>query len=199
MIIPQQVYEVQDYLTTWHGSYDPIFLGVSKERWDAFDAETQDAMRAAAQEAMAYQREITREGTANGAVGAFCHVADRIRVRSGGSLIATAVAKDVLLAIPFFILAGKLMGSLGIAERMIQFFRVLIGKLPGGMGVVGTVVCLFWGAVLGSGPASVAAIVTRCHAVATTIRTGLLRGYAEVRLYTLQLPQPAFSSKTLPL
>ncbi|WP_157017776.1 TRAP transporter large permease [Mesorhizobium xinjiangense] len=75
-----------------------------------------------------------------------------------GDLIAAGVAKFSLLAIPFFILAGVLMGSLGIAERMIRFFRVLIGSLPGGMGVVGTVVCLFWGAVSGSGPASVAAI-----------------------------------------
>ncbi|MCR4268858.1 TRAP transporter large permease [Nitratireductor sp. ZSWI3] len=75
-----------------------------------------------------------------------------------GDLIATGITKFSLLAIPFFILAGALMGSLGIAERMIRFFRVLIGSLPGGMGVVGTVVCLFWGAVSGSGPASVAAI-----------------------------------------
>ncbi|MTI18152.1 TRAP transporter large permease [Rhodobacteraceae bacterium RKSG542] len=75
-----------------------------------------------------------------------------------GDLIATGIAKYSLLAIPFFILAGTLMGRLGIAERMIRFFRVLIGSTPGGMGVVGTVVCLFWGAVSGSGPASVAAI-----------------------------------------
>ncbi|MGY6635476.1 MAG: TRAP transporter large permease [Alkalilacustris sp.] len=75
-----------------------------------------------------------------------------------GDLIATSIARFSLLAIPFFILAGTLMGSLGIAERMIRFFRVLVGGLPGGMGVVGTVVCLFWGAVSGSGPASVAAI-----------------------------------------
>lgn len=75
-----------------------------------------------------------------------------------GDLIATGIAKYTLLAIPFFILAGTLMGRLGIAERMIRFFRVLIGGMPGGMGVVGTVVCLFWGAVSGSGPASVAAI-----------------------------------------
>ncbi|NNU79461.1 TRAP transporter large permease [Halovulum dunhuangense] len=75
-----------------------------------------------------------------------------------GDLIAAGVTKFSLLAIPFFILAGTLMGTLGIAERMIRFFRVLIGTLPGGMGVVGTVVCLFWGAVSGSGPASVAAI-----------------------------------------
>lgn len=75
-----------------------------------------------------------------------------------GDLIATGITKFSLLAIPFFILAGTLMGSLGIAERMIRFFRVLIASTPGGMGVVGTVVCLFWGAVSGSGPASVAAI-----------------------------------------
>ncbi|MCF3936690.1 TRAP transporter large permease [Acuticoccus sp. M5D2P5] len=75
-----------------------------------------------------------------------------------GDLISTGIAKYTLLAIPFFILAGNLMGTVGIAERLIRFFRILVGGLPGGMGVVGTVVCLFWGAVSGSGPASVAAI-----------------------------------------
>lgn len=75
-----------------------------------------------------------------------------------GDLITTGITKYSLLAVPFFILAGALMGVVGIAERMIRFFRVLIGGLPGGMGVVGTVVCLFWGSVSGSGPASVAAI-----------------------------------------
>ncbi|QCO55976.1 DctP family TRAP transporter solute-binding subunit [Pseudorhodobacter turbinis] len=63
VIIPQQVYEMQKYLTTWHYSYDPIFLGVSKKRWESLDAETQGQMREAAVEAMEYQRQITREGT----------------------------------------------------------------------------------------------------------------------------------------
>ena len=75
-----------------------------------------------------------------------------------GDLLSSGISKFSLLAIPFFILAGALMGTVGIAERMIRFFRVLVGSLPGGMGIVGTVVCLFWGAVSGSGPASVAAI-----------------------------------------
>ncbi|MEF2552500.1 TRAP transporter large permease [Aurantimonas sp. A2-1-M11] len=75
-----------------------------------------------------------------------------------GDLLSSGISKFSLLAIPFFILAGTLMGTVGIAERMIRFFRVLVGSLPGGMGIVGTVVCLFWGAVSGSGPASVAAI-----------------------------------------
>ncbi len=73
-------------------------------------------------------------------------------------LIIAGSSKYTLLAIPFFILAGNLMGISGIAERMIAFFRILVEKLPGSMGLVGTVVCLFWGAVSGSGPASVAAI-----------------------------------------
>ncbi|WP_110677020.1 TRAP transporter large permease [Salinicola sp. RZ23] len=75
-----------------------------------------------------------------------------------GDLIVSGIAKYSLLAIPFFILAGNIMGITGIAEKMINFFRTLVGGLPGGMGLVGTVVCLFWGAVSGSGPASVAAI-----------------------------------------
>jgi TRAP-type transport system periplasmic protein len=66
VIIPQQVYEVQKYLTAWHYSYDPIFLGISQAKWDGYDAEMQTILRETAQEAMAYQREITREGTASG-------------------------------------------------------------------------------------------------------------------------------------
>ena len=66
VIIPQQVYEVQKYLTTWHYSYDPIFLGMSKAKFDALDAETQTMMRETAAEAMDYQRQISREGTETG-------------------------------------------------------------------------------------------------------------------------------------
>ncbi|MDD7971038.1 DctP family TRAP transporter solute-binding subunit [Roseinatronobacter alkalisoli] len=66
VIIPQQVYEVQKHLTAWHYSYDPIFLGISKAKWDSYDADMQAILREAAQDAMAYQREITREGTAQG-------------------------------------------------------------------------------------------------------------------------------------
>ncbi|WP_372800730.1 DctP family TRAP transporter solute-binding subunit [Paracoccus seriniphilus] len=66
VIIPQQVYEVQKYLTAWHYSYDPIFIGISQKKWDSYDAETQAKVKAAAEEAMAYQRDISREATASG-------------------------------------------------------------------------------------------------------------------------------------
>lgn len=66
VIIPQQVYEVQKYLTAWHYSYDPIFLGISKARFDSYDADTQAMLREVGAEAMAYQRQISREGTDTG-------------------------------------------------------------------------------------------------------------------------------------
>ncbi|MFD2174031.1 DctP family TRAP transporter solute-binding subunit [Rhodobacter lacus] len=66
VIIPQQVYEMQKYLTTWHYSYDPIFLGISQAKWDSFDEATKAKFQAAADQAMAYQREISREATASG-------------------------------------------------------------------------------------------------------------------------------------
>ena len=75
-----------------------------------------------------------------------------------GDLLYAAVARFSLLAIPFFILAGVIMGHAGIAARLVYFIQVLVGSFRGGMAVVSTVVSLFWGAVSGSGPASVAAI-----------------------------------------
>ena len=66
VIIPQQVYEMQKYLTTWHYSYDPLFLGVSMAKWDSLDEATQAQFREAATEAMEYQRQISRDGTAEG-------------------------------------------------------------------------------------------------------------------------------------
>ena len=66
VIIPQRVYEVQKYITPWHYSYDPIFLAVSEKRWNSWDDKTKAEMKTAAQEAMTYQKKITREDTANG-------------------------------------------------------------------------------------------------------------------------------------
>ena len=66
VIIPQRVYEVQKYITPWHYSYDPIFIAVSQKRWDSWDEETQAMVADAAQQAMDYQKDITRAATAEG-------------------------------------------------------------------------------------------------------------------------------------
>jgi len=63
-----------------------------------------------------------------------------------------------LSAIPFFMLAGALMSSGGIARRLINFGRSLVGWLPGGMAVVTVFTCMLFGCLCGSPTATVAAI-----------------------------------------
>lgn len=45
----------------------------------------------------------------------------------------------VILAIPFFLLAGKLMNTSGITERIFNFASLLVGRLRGGLGQVNIV------------------------------------------------------------
>lgn len=68
------------------------------------------------------------------------------------------IAKFPLLAIPFFILAGIIMEKAGIAERIIRLIKELVGSVTGGLAIATVGVATFWGAVSGSGPATVAAI-----------------------------------------
>ena len=68
------------------------------------------------------------------------------------------IAKPPLLAIPFFILAGYIMERAGIARSIINFVQALTGTIQGGLAVVAVAVATFWGAVSGSGPATVAAL-----------------------------------------
>ncbi len=68
------------------------------------------------------------------------------------------IAKVPLLAIPFFILAGVLMEKVGIAARIIGLIKQLVGDMTGGLAIATVIVAAFWGAVSGSGPATVAAI-----------------------------------------
>ncbi|MBQ7738992.1 MAG: TRAP transporter large permease subunit, partial [Desulfovibrionaceae bacterium] len=68
------------------------------------------------------------------------------------------IAKPPLLAIPFFILAGFIMERAGIAKSIINFVQAVTGAVTGGLAVVAVAVATFWGAVSGSGPATVAAL-----------------------------------------
>ena len=63
-----------------------------------------------------------------------------------------------LLAIPFFILAGELMASGGLARRLIDFASSMVGRFPGGLAIVNTVTCMLFGAVSGSATAAISSI-----------------------------------------
>ena len=64
----------------------------------------------------------------------------------------------VLLAIPFFILAGNIMDVSGISVRLINFFNSLVGHTKHGTAMVCVIVACFFAAISGSGPATVAAL-----------------------------------------
>lgn len=80
--------------------------------------------------------------------------------------VMMSVARDLgngldnfaLLAIPFFVLAGDLMGAGGLARRLIDLASALIGRLPGGLGLVNTLTCMLFGAISGSSAAAVSSI-----------------------------------------
>ena len=63
-----------------------------------------------------------------------------------------------LLAIPFFILSGILMGQGGIARRLIDFAKSILGRLPGGLALVNVIASTLFGAISGSAVAATSAI-----------------------------------------
>jgi C4-dicarboxylate transporter, DctM subunit len=66
--------------------------------------------------------------------------------------------KEVLLAIPFFVVAGELMTKGTLAKRMIDVMRAMFGALPGGLAVAAVAGCVFFAAISGSSPVTVVAI-----------------------------------------
>ncbi len=71
-----------------------------------------------------------------------------------------AVNKDVLLAIPFFLIAGQLMTHGSIAKRLIDFAKAIVGWVHGGLAITAIFACLFFAAISGSSPVTVIAIGT---------------------------------------
>lgn len=80
--------------------------------------------------------------------------------------VLISVARDMgngldsfaLLAIPFFILAGDLMGAGGLARRLIDFAAVFLGRFRGGLALVNTLTCMLFGAISGSAAAAVSSV-----------------------------------------
>jgi len=63
-----------------------------------------------------------------------------------------------LMAIPFFILAGGLMSTGGVAKRLLEFASTLFAAVTGGLAMVTTVSCMFFAAISGSAMATTSAI-----------------------------------------
>ncbi|MCQ5131294.1 TRAP transporter large permease [Butyricicoccus faecihominis] len=63
-----------------------------------------------------------------------------------------------LMAIPFFILAGEIMGQGGISNRLIAFANALVGRMRGGLAQVNIVASMFFGGISGSAVADTSSI-----------------------------------------
>ncbi|WP_145061806.1 TRAP transporter large permease [Adhaeretor mobilis] len=72
--------------------------------------------------------------------------------------LSTGIASFPLLAIPFFILAGILMGEGGMARRLIDFASAVVGQYRGGLSYVSTMTCMMFGAISGSATAAVSSV-----------------------------------------
>lgn len=72
--------------------------------------------------------------------------------------VYSGMSKFLLLAILFFVLSGNIMAKAGISTRLIQFVDDCVGHRKGGIAIVCVVVACFFGAISGSGPATVAAL-----------------------------------------
>lgn len=87
-----------------------------------------------------------------------------------------ALDSYILMAIAFFILAGSLMSSAGLAEKLVLFSHVIVGKVKGGMIAVGIVATLFLSALTGSSVPCISALIP--------LLVGPLEKYGYERRYT---------------
>ncbi|MGD8727937.1 MAG: TRAP transporter large permease, partial [Gemmatimonadales bacterium] len=72
--------------------------------------------------------------------------------------MATGIDSFALLAIPFFILSGRLISDGGMAQRLIDFAKVLVGGFRGGLAFVNVLASMFFGTISGSAVAATSAV-----------------------------------------
>jgi len=81
-----------------------------------------------------------------------------------------------LLAIPFFVLAGNLMSTGGVARRMVTFAISAVGHMRGGLAIASILACMLFAAVSGSSPATVVAIGS--IVIAGMVKNGYTKEFA---------------------
>lgn len=75
-----------------------------------------------------------------------------------GQQMIHGVSTFSLLAIPFFILTGQIMGEGGLAKRLVDLASLLVGRIRGGLALVNCIACMFFGNISGSAGADAASV-----------------------------------------
>ena len=89
---------------------------------------------------------------------AYIFATDQLTLGFVARNMVTGTDSFPIMAIPFFVFAGELMGGGGISKRLLDVANVFFGRIRGGLAIVTVVVCMFFAAISGSGPATVAAV-----------------------------------------
>lgn len=89
---------------------------------------------------------------------AYIFATDQLTMGFVARNMVTGTDSFPIMAIPFFVFAGELMGGGGISKRLLDVANVFFGRIRGGLAIVTVVVCMFFAAISGSGPATVAAV-----------------------------------------
>jgi tripartite ATP-independent transporter DctM subunit len=82
----------------------------------------------------------------------------RIPLEVIGQRLYAGCDNFVLLAIPFFVLAGELMNRTNITDDLINLSKLIVGKIPGALAQVNIVASIFFAGLTGAAVADTAAI-----------------------------------------
>ena len=72
--------------------------------------------------------------------------------------IFTGIDSPILMAVPFFILAGNIMSASGMTGRLLGFCNILVGWLRGGLAYINVVISMFFAGITGAAVADTSAV-----------------------------------------
>lgn len=90
--------------------------------------------------------------------------------------IFTGLDSFTIMAIPFFVLAGKIMEKGGISQRLIGLAASIVGSTTGGLAIIAVLASMFFAAISGSAPATVVAIGSIM--VPAMVKAGYEKGFS---------------------
>jgi tripartite ATP-independent transporter DctM subunit len=87
-------------------------------------------------------------------------IGEQLVIETAITRMYSGVDSFILLAVPFFLLAGRLMNSMGMTDDIFDFAEELVGFLRGGLGHVNVVVSIIFSGMSGSAVADAAGLGT---------------------------------------
>jgi tripartite ATP-independent transporter DctM subunit len=88
----------------------------------------------------------------------FCLMSQGLPLTTICQQMVKGISSFSLMAVPFFITMGCLMGSGGISEKLIALANACVGWMRGGMAMVNVLASMFFGGISGSPTADVASL-----------------------------------------